>query len=101
MKALKPFAQTFFSEWFLSPERDRERDGETTPAPTPGVGELISFGDETKGKGREVVDDEPWTTEWGTESGFHAGLCVAAFLFRLSLVLRTRGLITGKDVTGA
>ncbi|KPV78640.1 uncharacterized protein RHOBADRAFT_33366 [Rhodotorula graminis WP1] len=52
MKALKPFAQTFFSEWFLSPdrnldrERDRDRDGDaTTPATTPGVapvGELIS-----------------------------------------------------------
>ncbi|BGP45006.1 hypothetical protein JCM10450v2_000821 [Rhodotorula kratochvilovae] len=89
MKALKPFAATFFSEWFLSPDRerdrDRERDGDPS-APAAGrkngddkVGELISFGDGSdageKGKGKEVDSSgEPWTTEWGTESGFHTGL---------------------------
>ncbi|GAA6051294.1 hypothetical protein JCM3770_006798 [Rhodotorula araucariae] len=77
MKALKPFAATFFSEWFLSP--DREHDGEVSAGRKKvddKVGELISFGDGEsgeKGKGREV-EGEPWTTEWGTESGFHTGL---------------------------
>ncbi|GAA5890230.1 hypothetical protein JCM8208_002744 [Rhodotorula glutinis] len=84
MKALKPFAQTFFSEWFLSPDRnldrERERDGDTTTPSVAPVGELISFDDgaaaDNKGKGKEVdMSHEPWTTEWGTEGGkFHAGL---------------------------
>jgi len=99
MKALKPFAQTFFSEWFLSPDRaldrGRERDGDgATPATTPSVapvGELISFDDgaasDNKGKGKEVdTAHEPWTTEWGTEGGkFHAGLCVSSSLFSFTL----------------
>ncbi|GAA5952670.1 hypothetical protein JCM10213_005221 [Rhodosporidiobolus nylandii] len=67
MKSLKPFANTFFSEWFLSPERELEelRKKEQDSA----VGELISF--DEKGKGKEVDD---WTTEWGVDAGFHAGL---------------------------
>lgn len=68
MKALKPFANTFFSEWFLSPDREdeerRKKDEESK------VAELISF--DEKGKGKE--DDEPWTTESGIDGRFHAGL---------------------------
>ncbi|GAA5832894.1 hypothetical protein JCM11251_000520 [Rhodosporidiobolus azoricus] len=70
MKSLKPFANTFFSEWFLSPEREQEEMYKK--ADDAKVGELISFDD--KGKGREVDDDEPWNTEWGIDAGFHAGL---------------------------
>jgi TBC1 domain family member 8/9 len=53
MKALKPFSHTFFSEWYLSPDRDL--DGEAAAAKKQQdekVGELISFDDE-KGKGKE------------------------------------------------
>ncbi|BGP28952.1 hypothetical protein JCM10296v2_000688 [Rhodotorula toruloides] len=68
MKTLKPFANTFFSEWFLSPDREdeerRKKDEENK------VAELISF--DEKGKGKE--DDEPWTTESGIDGRFHAGL---------------------------
>ncbi|GAA6000472.1 uncharacterized protein JCM10292_001531 [Rhodotorula paludigena] len=80
MKALKPFANTFFSEHFLAPERDGAAAGDDEgrtkkKKDDEAVGELISFGDEKdKGKGREVDAEEPWTTEWGTESGFHIGL---------------------------
>ncbi|GAA6001680.1 hypothetical protein JCM10207_002263 [Rhodosporidiobolus poonsookiae] len=69
MKSLKPFANTFFSEWFLSPEREQEEMSKK--AQDSKVGELISFDDKGKGKADE---DEPWNTEWGTDSGFHAGL---------------------------
>lgn len=68
MKALKPFAATFFSEYFLSTERDDETNGKGGEDDK--VGELISFDD--KGKGKET--DEAWTTEWGTQAGFHTGL---------------------------
>lgn len=68
MKALKPFAATFFSEYFLTSDRD---DDEKAAAPEDAkVGELISFDD--KGKGKET--QEPWTTEWGTAGGYHTGL---------------------------
>ncbi|GAA5980178.1 hypothetical protein JCM10908_001563 [Rhodotorula pacifica] len=70
MKALKPFAATFFSEDFLTNERDDEKNGKA--AEDDKVGELISFDDKGKGKGKET--DEPWTTEWGTQAGFHTGL---------------------------
>lgn len=70
MKSLKPFSETFFSEWYLSPDYDQEdRKRKEQDAK---VGELISF--EDKGKGKELDADEPWTTQWGTESGFHTGL---------------------------
>lgn len=68
MKALKPFAATFFSEYFLSTERDDETNGKAGEDDK--VGELISFDD--KGKGKET--EEAWTTEWGTQAGFHTGL---------------------------
>ncbi|GAA5950368.1 hypothetical protein JCM3765_004522 [Sporobolomyces pararoseus] len=70
MKSLKPFSHTFFSEWYLSPDyeqEDRKKKEEDAK-----VGELISF--DEKGKGKELDADEPWTTQWGTESGFHTGL---------------------------
>ncbi|GAA5899938.1 hypothetical protein JCM6882_007007 [Rhodosporidiobolus microsporus] len=70
MKSLKPFANTFFSEWFLSPEREQEEMKKKEDDAK--VAELISFDD--KGKGREVDDNRPWTTEWGVDAGFHAGL---------------------------
>ncbi|GAA5899035.1 uncharacterized protein JCM6883_003516 [Sporobolomyces salmoneus] len=70
MKSLKPFSHTFFSEWYLSPDYDQEdRKKKEDDAK---VGELISF--EDKGKAKELDADEPWTTQWGTESGFHTGL---------------------------
>lgn len=72
MKSLKPFSHTFFSEWYLSPnfdQEDRKKKSEDAK-----VGELISF--EDKGKGRQLDEDEPWTTQSGTEGGFHTGLCV-------------------------
>ncbi|TKA54628.1 hypothetical protein B0A53_03035 [Rhodotorula sp. CCFEE 5036] len=68
MKALKPFAATFFSEYFLSTERDDETNGKGGEDDK--VGELISFDD--KGKGKET--EEAWTTGWGTQAGFHTGL---------------------------
>ncbi|GAA5851479.1 hypothetical protein JCM3766R1_002241, partial [Sporobolomyces carnicolor] len=71
MKSLKPFSHTFFSEWFLSPDYDRRDD--VNKKDRPAVGELISF-DNDKGKAKELDVDEPWTTQWGTESGFHTGL---------------------------
>ncbi|GAA5922571.1 uncharacterized protein JCM15063_003347 [Sporobolomyces koalae] len=70
MKSLKPFSHTFFSEWYLSP--DYERDDSREKDSGPKVGELISF--EEKGKGRDLDADEPWTTRSGTEGGFHTGL---------------------------
>lgn len=73
MKALKPFSHTFFSEWYLSP--DRELDGEAAAAKKQQdekVGELISFGDE-KGKGKEAEDRE-FTTEGDMGHGYHGGL---------------------------
>ncbi|GAA6062763.1 hypothetical protein JCM10212_005559 [Sporobolomyces blumeae] len=72
MKSLKPFSHTFFSEWYLSPERHEEDDKRKRKAEDDKVGELISFDD--KGKGKETDSDDEWTTEWGTEAGFHAGL---------------------------
>lgn len=74
MKALKPFSHTFFSEWYLSP--DRELDGEAAAAKKreeSKVGELISFGDEDKGKGKEEEARE-FTTEEDTGRGYHGGL---------------------------
>ncbi|GAA5937064.1 hypothetical protein JCM1841_002790 [Sporobolomyces salmonicolor] len=71
MKALKPFSHTFFSEWFLSPEREEDERKKTEQDAK--VGELISF--DEKGKGKEEIEEvREWTTEWGTEEGFHAGL---------------------------
>ncbi|ORY75652.1 rab-GTPase-TBC domain-domain-containing protein [Leucosporidium creatinivorum] len=73
MKALKPFSHTFFSEWYLSP--DRELDGEAAAAKKQQdekVGELISFDDE-KGKGKEEEQRE-FTTEGDTGHGYHGGL---------------------------
>lgn len=69
MKALKPFAATFFSEYFLSNGFDDEKNSKSANEEVK-VGELISLDD--KGKGKET--DEAWTTEWGTEAGFHTGL---------------------------
>ena len=66
----QPFSHTFFSEWFLSPERDGadppKLDHETK------VGTLISL-DDDKGKGKEEGESE-WTTESGQGSGYHSGL---------------------------
>jgi hypothetical protein len=79
MKSLKPFANTFFSEWFLSPEREQEEmknEKETK------VAELISFDD--KGKGKESEEDREWTTEWGIDAGYHIGLFVLSPRFSLS-----------------
>lgn len=78
MKSLKPFANTFFSEWFLSPEREQEEmKSEKEPKKEPKVEELISFDD--KGKGKEVDESREWTTEWGIDGGFHIGLYVLPF----------------------
>ena len=70
MKSLKPFSHTFFSEWFLSPDYDRGDDVKKKDRPA--CGDQSSFDD--KGKAKELDVDEPWTTQWGTESGFHTGL---------------------------
>ncbi|GAA5849918.1 hypothetical protein JCM8547_000954 [Rhodosporidiobolus lusitaniae] len=70
MKSLKPFANTFFSEWFLSPEREQEEMKKKEQDSK--VAELISF--DEKGKGKEVGDDREWTTERGIDAGFHTGL---------------------------
>ncbi|GAA6035200.1 hypothetical protein JCM8097_006416 [Rhodosporidiobolus ruineniae] len=71
MKSLKPFANTFFSEWFLSPEREQEEMRKKQQDVN--VGELIAL-DDNKGKGKEVDEERPYTTEWGTDAGYHIGL---------------------------
>ncbi|GAA5978525.1 hypothetical protein JCM11641_007973 [Rhodosporidiobolus odoratus] len=73
MKTLKPFAKTFFSEWYLRPEREQEELRRKSQEAK--VGDLISLNDQ--GKGKEVEEDQPWTTESGMDAGFHAGLGMA------------------------
>lgn len=84
MKTLKPFANTFFSEWYLRPEREQEELRRKSQEAK--VGDLISLDDQ--GKGKEVEEDQPWTTESGMDAGFHAGLC--AFLVPLFSPSRLR-----------
>ncbi|KAM0755549.1 TBC-domain-containing protein [Meredithblackwellia eburnea MCA 4105] len=80
MKSLKPFSRTFFSEWFLSP--DREFDAEVAlrkKEEKAKVGELISFDEkepEKSEKPRELAEgeDTEWTTRAGTSIGYHGGL---------------------------
>lgn len=77
MKGLKPFSKTFFSEWFLAPERDGELPiGERSNSLSLGddkveVGELIVLDEKGKGKEEEGVE---WTTGSGMDSGYHGGL---------------------------
>lgn len=74
MKALKPFSRTFFSEWFLSPERDEDvATLQKRKLEEAAVGELISFGDEKKGDSHVEVGEE-WTTASGMGEGYHGGL---------------------------
>lgn len=73
MKGLKPFSKTFFSEWFLAPERDEDfvaNEGNSEKDQVP-VGDLIAV--DEKGKGKEEEGSE-WTTGSGVEDGFHGGL---------------------------
>lgn len=70
MKSLKPFSHTFFSEWYLSPDRELE-DEAGSGKKDEKVGELISFEDE-KGKGKE--EQREFTTEGETGQGYHGGL---------------------------
>lgn len=72
MKALSPFSKTFFSEWFLSPEREGLLDDVFKRKPVdPNVGELITLDD--KGKEKDEGERE-FTTESETGQGFHGGL---------------------------
>lgn len=73
MKSLKPFSRTFFSEWYLSPERELEVGMEKKQKEEVNVGELISF-DDDKGKGRALEEELEWTTKMGTGAGYHGGL---------------------------
>lgn len=75
MKALKPFSKTFFSEWFLAPERDDDLPAGERSNSKVEVGEWISLDDKVneKGKGREEEGNE-WTTGSGIDHGFHGGL---------------------------
>lgn len=74
MKSLKPFSRTFFSEWFLSPERELEVGMEKKQKEEEiKVEELISF-EEDKGKGKELEEELGWTTKMGTGAGYHGGL---------------------------
>ncbi|KAI5481518.1 GTPase activating protein [Pseudohyphozyma bogoriensis] len=71
MKQLKPFARTFFSEFFLNPDRD-ELDAKKKEAES-AVGELISFGDDGA---KDKLDDagEEWSTKGGLGEQYHGGL---------------------------
>ncbi|KAM0793168.1 hypothetical protein ACM66B_000642 [Microbotryomycetes sp. NB124-2] len=68
MKALKPFANTFFSEFFLGDDVDKIADAEKKNADDK-VGELISLGD-----GNERGASKEFTTGSGTGQGYHGGL---------------------------
>ncbi|KAL8283146.1 hypothetical protein RQP46_005924 [Phenoliferia psychrophenolica] len=83
MKKLKPFSKTFFSEWFLAPDRDADlvvpadlnKPGQASSTTE---GELISFGDEKplEEKPKELLEGEnvEWTTRSETSNGYHGGL---------------------------
>ena len=77
MKKLKPFSKTFFSEWFVSPDRDADLSVDKKKAELESkVGELISFDDKPVEKARELLEGEDveWTTKSGTSMGYHGGL---------------------------
>ena len=79
MKTLKPFAKTFFSEWFLSPDRDADLQVENRASVSMSkVGELISWDEKSSDKTRDLLagEDVEWTTKSGTSNGYHGGLCV-------------------------
>ncbi|KAK4058097.1 hypothetical protein OIO90_000836 [Microbotryomycetes sp. JL221] len=69
MKALKPFANTFFSEFYINDGEEKALESKTKMEEAK-VGELISFGDGEKPKD-EIKD---FTTGSGTEQGYHGGL---------------------------
>ena len=71
MKALKPFSHTFFSEWYLSPDRELDEEAAASRKKDEKVAELISF-DDDKGKGKE--EKREYTTEGETGQGYHGGL---------------------------
>lgn len=91
MKPLKPFIKSFFSEWFLSPDRDNDAETGAKKLEEEGVqvGDLISFADEKeKKKELEHVEDEvtAWTTRGGAGGQYHGGLFVLSSMcnfFRL------------------
>lgn len=72
MKSLKPFAKTFFSEHFLTPEQDEAAITAKEAVEIKNVGTLVDLGVEQEKLGEDVLE---WTTESGTGRGFHGGLC--------------------------
>ncbi|KAK4054839.1 hypothetical protein OIV83_000763 [Microbotryomycetes sp. JL201] len=70
MKALKPFANTFFSEFFLGDDIDKLPDSGKQAAGDK-VGELISLGDATE---HGALSSKEFTTGSGTDQGYHGGL---------------------------